>query len=419
MKRSCMTPAAGSLAICALLWLFTTPGYGADAGAGAVLELDDAVALALEHNPARAARRAQANALASVPSQAGALPDPWLTAEPGRAAMNQVKLGVTQALPYPGKRGLARDAAQYEADAAALDVQETALALTLDVTRAWYRVFYLDRALEIHHRSLDVVRQFIGVAEARYRVGQGLQQDVLLAQLELSKLLDGEIGLVGERRGAVAALNALLYRPPATPVTLPAQVDEGLAPVAAEEALVERALMARPKRAMQQRQVDAATAQVALARKDYRPDFMLGANYEWREDDTDMRSVMLAMSLPLRAGSRQDRALDQRNAELLARRYELQDMEATLAADVVSARADYERAREQARLLKEGVLPQAAQTVASMLAGYQVGKVDFLNLAQARITLHEYETRYWQVLSDARTALARLVATIGEEHVYE
>ncbi len=412
---------AVGLVAAALSGLFLTgpPGASAAEASNAVLDIDQAVQTALANNPGWAATRAQALATAEIPEQAGALPDPWLTAEPGRADMSQLKIGITQALPYPGKRNLARQAAEYRAEAAGFEATEGALVLTAQVKQVWWRLFTIDRALEIHHRNLDVMRRLIRVAETRYRVGQGLQQDVLLAQLELSKLFEEEIGLDGERRVAVAKLNALLDRSPATPVSLPVQTNENLPLVAQEQTLIDRALATRPLLAAQQRQVDAAAAQADLARKDYRPDFMVGANYEWRDGSTDMKSAMFAMSLPLRPGSRQDRVVSQRNAELLMQRYGLQDLEARLAADVAAARADYERAREQVGLVKNGVLPQASLMVASMLAGYQVGKVDFLNLAGAQITVFEYEIRYWRALGDAWTALAQLIATVGEEQVYE
>ena len=50
-----------------------------------------------------------------------------------------------------------------------------------------------------------------------------------------------------------------------------------------------------------------------------------------------------------------------------------------------------------------------------MLSGYQVNKVDFLNLIQSQITLYDYETRYWKSFSEAGQALARLTAAVGEE----
>jgi len=54
-----------------------------------------------------------------------------------------------------------------------------------------------------------------------------------------------------------------------------------------------------------------------------------------------------------------------------------------------------------------------------MLAGYQVNKVDFLNLVRSQITLFEYETQYWKALTEANQSLAQLNAAVGEEEIYE
>jgi outer membrane protein TolC len=59
-------------------------------------------------------------------------------------------------------------------------------------------------------------------------VGEGLQQDVLLAQLELSKLLDTEIRLTGAIDKAKAQLNALLDRPANQAFKIPVQIQENL-----------------------------------------------------------------------------------------------------------------------------------------------------------------------------------------------
>jgi len=112
----------------------------------------------------------------------------------------------------------------------------------------------------------------------------------------------------------------------------------------------------------------------------------------------DFLSVMFSMNLPLYAGTRQDKAVDQRTSQVLQNRYELDDVRSEVAAEVSRALADYQQSREQASLFKQGIIPQAAQTVASMLAAYQVNKVDFLNLVRAQITLFNYETRYWKAL---------------------
>ena len=51
----------------------------ARAASDAVLLPEDAVALALAHSPALAARQSRAEALAAVPSQVGTMPDPTLS----------------------------------------------------------------------------------------------------------------------------------------------------------------------------------------------------------------------------------------------------------------------------------------------------------------------------------------------------
>jgi len=152
----------------------------------------------------------------------------------------------------------------------------------------------------------------------------------------------------------------------------------------------------------------------------------VGAAYGLRQGDNpngssraDLASLMLGMSLPIYTGTRQDRAVDQRGAERLQQRFALADVLNRVEDAIGRALSDYRRGREKAELFKTAIIPQAQQTVSSMLAGYQVNKVDFLNVVRAQITLYNYETQYWNALSSARQAAARLVAAVGEESVYE
>ena len=61
-------------------------------------------------------------------------------------------------------------------------------------------------------------------------------------------------------------------------------------------------------------------------------------------------------------------------------------------------------AREAFSLFETGIIPQARQTVQSMLAAYQVSEVDFLNLVRSQITLADYEIQYWRSWSAANQA---------------
>jgi outer membrane protein TolC len=297
------------------------------------------------------------------------------------------------------------------------------LRLVHNVKAVWWNLFYLDRALDTAKRNLDLLRQFVEIAETKYAVGQGLQQDVLLAQVELSKLLDMEIRLVGMRRNEEARLNALLNRPDETGIRLPGEVDTDLPEVAAREVLMQAADENRPLLMSLRERVSAARTRQELAERDYYPDFMLGAAYGirsgsnplTREERPDFLTLGVTVTLPIYTDSRQDKASEQRRAELRQQQWLLDDKRAQVRAEISRALADFDRAREEVTLLKTAIVPQARQTVDSMRAGYVVNKVDFLNLVRAQITLYDYETQYWRVLSEANQALAALAAAVGRE----
>jgi outer membrane protein TolC len=188
-----------------------------------VLDIEQAVLIALEHNPGLAGLRAQAEAMHTRPLQAGALPDPMLslnamnlpadTFNTGQEPMTQMQVALSQSIPFPGKRGLKREAIEHKADASDAMLEERRTSLTGDVRSAWWQLMYQDRSL--------LMRDFVEIAQTKYRVGNGLQQDVLLAQLELSRMLDRELHIIGARQGNQARLNALLGRPTKRTVNLP------------------------------------------------------------------------------------------------------------------------------------------------------------------------------------------------------
>lgn len=402
------------------------------------LSLDGAVETALSKNAELSAAEANARALQAVPSQEGSLPDPVLglnvmnlptdTFDLNQEPMTQLQLTLSQAFPFPGKLGLRRAAAAHEADAATIRVNERRLSLTAQVRAAWWTLFYLDRALEIVDENQTLMREFNKIAQTKYEVGRGLQQDVLLAQLELSRLLDRELNLQGMRKAAQADLNKLLDQPADLRLQLTREPpSKALPEVPGEDELYRRAMESRPLLAVQRQLVEAAKTRRDLARKDYYPDFKLGAGYGYREGSNplsgeerpDFFSVMFSVNLPIYFKAKQDKAVDQRTSEVHRRQFDLEDTLRQVQAKISSHLADYRRAREQVMLFGTGIIPQAQQTVSSMLAGYQVNQVDFLNLVSAQITLYDYQIQYWKALNDGKAALAKLAAAAGMEALYE
>jgi cobalt-zinc-cadmium efflux system outer membrane protein len=407
----------------------------ADATEQSLLTLEAATQKVAQDNPDLAQMLARAKAMAAIPSQEGSLPDPQISFNAmslptnnfstRQEDMTQIGFGLSQAIPFPGKLALREQAALYEAEAATLSADELRLRLLSDVKTLWWQVFYLDRTMEIVDNNHTLLHQFVDIARSKYEVGEGLQQDVLLAQLELSKLLDQKITLTGMRRGTVAKLNALLDQPANNPVQLPATLSIQMPEIRQEDRLYQLAETSRPLLESDRQGINAAQSKLELAQKEVLPDFNVEAAYGARNNmpdgtrRSDLLSLGVSMNVPIFAGSKQNKMIDQRNSELMQQRYALQDRWNTVRAEITQSHSDYQRAKQQFVLFDTGIIPQARQTVASMLAGYQVNKVDFLNLVRSQITLFEYETQYWKALTEAQQALAQLCANVGEDDIYE
>lgn len=403
-----------------------------------VLTLDTAIDLAQQSNPGLAQRQAQAEAMSTLPSQLGSLPDPMISMglvnlptdslNTSQEAMTQWQLGISQEIPFPGKLALKQQAATERANASAFMTTEYKQQLIQYVTSYWWQLFYLEKTLAIISTNKTLLKQFIDIAETKYRVGHGLQQDVLLAQLELSKLLNREIELNSEREQMVIRLNTLLSRPTNTAIQLPAfqHIDTTLPEIKPVDEILDIAEQNRPFLLQQKHLIAAAAEDKALAEKDLLPDFKISAAYGLRQghnldgsDRSDMLSLQVGINVPLFADRKQKMAISQKNSELKQQQFAYQDSWNQVQSEIANYITQYQQARQQYSLLDTGILPQARQTIASMLSGYQVNKVDFLNLVRAQITLYDYETQLWLSLKTAKTALANIEASVGKDTFYE
>lgn len=426
-----------STIFCFITSIFQATGSFAIGGDSPV-SLERAVAAALVDNPGLAKMQARYEAMNEMPSQKGALPDPMIslgamnfptdTFDRDQEPMTQLKLQLTQMFPFPGKRGLREEAANLNALAANHALAEMRLMVVDHVKHKWWQIFYLDRALKTIESNQSLLRQFIDVAKKKYETGKGLQQDVLLAQLNLSQLIDKSVTVTAMRRKQSIMLNQLMDRPVEDTIFLYEDIDLSLPALQPQTQLHATALEVRPLLKEKQKLSLSAEKQLALSKKSYYPDFTLSIAYGDRTGNnpmpmggsrTDFVSLMVGVNVPLYTNSKQSSAISQKTSEFEKSRYEVLEHKRKVMAMISRAVTDYERAKEQRALYENGILPQARQTVQSMLAAYQVGQVDFLNLVRAQVTLFNYELVYWKTLAEAKQSLSKIQAEVGVESIYE
>ncbi|MEJ2335453.1 MAG: TolC family protein, partial [Gemmatimonadales bacterium] len=389
------------------------------------LSLDEAVSLAREANPALRAARLRADVAAERVPQAGALPNPMLgfglmnrqiqdfgsTAEP----MLQNRIEFSQRLPWPGKLGFSEERSKALANAGALDAEETEEALIARVKAVYYRLAFMDRALLIMEDTRELLREFLDVSSTLYAVGEGLQQDVLQAQVAVASMTEDITVMEQDRLATAARLNALLGREATTAIgelELPQPPGAELPPI---EALIELADAQRPGLQAARERARAAEAGYRAARRALYPDFTVGMAYSQRPQYNDWLSFMVGVSVPLWAGKSQlplRREMAAMQAEEEAHALDLYN---ETFARIAERRAEAERARKLVELYATSVLPQARAAVESSLSAYRVGKVDFMTLVQNELTVNRFEIENVRLAAEYQRAVAELEALVASD----
>ena len=299
-----------------VLLLFVTVSTGARAAPEATrdAQLQELIAEAARNNPEiRAAsherlaarhRVSPAGALDDPMLEAGVINAPWPDLRLNREEMTMKMLGLSQRLPFPGKRGLRRDIAAKNAESVAYAYEETVNRVARDVRVAYFELAFIVESARLVEKNKQVLEQFLRISESRYAVGQANQADVIKAQTQLSRMADELIKLGRERRVMEAELTLALGRESAAGAPVPAALRLREAPLQLE-ALRETALTQRPQLLGLRSLVDRSGKALDLARKDYYPDFDVKLSYGQRDRAPDgmrrdhMVSFTVAINLPV------------------------------------------------------------------------------------------------------------------------
>src|SRR6266581_2941165 len=171
---------------------FPVTGISAKAAAQSPIALEDLVREALQKNPAVQSALHSVEAQRRRVPQAKALPDPTVgIGWAGNITPFSVQSGdpssyravsASQQLLYPGKLKVRGEIASKEADAASSDYEAIRRRVTADVKTAFYEYWFFDKAIQTTLKDKELLTKLSQIAEARYRVGKGVQQDVLRSQ---------------------------------------------------------------------------------------------------------------------------------------------------------------------------------------------------------------------------------------------
>jgi outer membrane protein TolC len=392
--------------------------------------LPSLIAEALENNPEIQAAYQEREAAQQRVSPAEALDDPMLEAgvinaplasSPfNREDMTMKMIGLSQRLPFPGKRGLRKDVAAKDAEAIEQGYHETVNRVVHDLKTAYWDLGLTVEIIKLVEKNKQVLEHFLRIAEERYQVGQGSQADVLKAQTQVSRMLDRLLVLAREQPVLEAEIIRTLGRNMKGEILVPVPLQIQEVPLYLE-ALQQEALTHRPQLLALQSLTARNEKSVDLARRAYYPDFDVRLSYGQRDnmlDGTrrdDMVSMTVAVNLPVWRGNK----IEPRIMESQAMRdqtvslYQAQSNEIT--ARLRQQIAIAEQSLKSVKLYQTAILPQAKLTVESALAAYQVNRVDFLTLLDNQMTVFDFETNLVTVMANYNKALAEIDLLVGKK----
>ena len=379
---------------------------------------------ALANNPeVNVARERHIGALARVP-QAMALPEPKLTY---RYFVNEVEtrvgpqehgIGLSQTLPWFGKRGLQGDAATEAARAAQERIASIQNTVIAEVANAYYELFYLGQSIEIIRGNRDLVLHLERVARARYGAGAATHADVIRAQVELGTI-ENRLGSLEDRRAPLfARLNALLNRPTTETFVLPSILT--FAPVNyTDDELLAKVSLHNPDLRATSFEIEAAHRQRERANKNYLPDITLGLDYiatgdarmpGVQDSGDDALSATIGFTLPIWR-SKYDAGVKEADAMLRQQQFKRDQQLNTFHAETVTALFKLRDAQRQIDLYEKTLLPKANESLVATQRAYSTGAASFADTIDAQRMLLNFELSFARAITDhnqARIVLEKL-----------
>jgi outer membrane protein TolC len=378
---------------------------------------------AMANNPEIRAAEARVDVVKARTPAAGALDDPmfmyrnWGTplGRPWDWNQAQHMLMYQQSLPGPGKRTARTKVANQQAAESEAQIEIVKREIGVRVRKGYYDLLRSADEHRIHDQQMELSKQALQSATVKYTVGRVPQQDVLKAQIAMTRLADHLVMLDEEEEWARAELNTLMGRDPGAPLEVIGQY--GTARTLPNLDELERiALENRPELKAIGATRNVADAQLALARKGYTPDFTVAGGYMLMPEGSMFRNNYMAevtVSLPWLNRRKHNSEIkeaetaaavvqSEHNAQVNAAFLEIQQA-------LIRARA----AERSLRLYRDTLRPQAEAALKSAAAAYQHDRTDFLNLVDSQNMLLDVESSYFKAAANFDARIAELERAIG------
>ena len=397
------------------------------AASAQITSLNDLIQEAVSKNPVLLSLGYQITAQSARSEWIKVKPDPMFTNSTntdkypfryqslGEDPMNQVQFALGQEFPFPGKLKLKGKIEFSELERIKQNYNLAKVEIISRLKKAYYDLFLTTKSLEITKDVKTLLETLSNTVKAKYEVGNGNQQDLLKAHLEVSKLLEQVEILKKDRESFIAEINSIVVRPQGTDIESLEEISKQEIDYSQSE-LEELAKEEYPLLLSLRKEIEKNQHGVNLAKKEYFPNYSVEGGYGLRTGLFEpMYTVQLMTSVPLYFYSKQRKQVEEAVNSLKAAEENHHSIIVETQARVKDLFIQIEKNATLIDLLKTGIIPQAKLTLDASIAAYKVDKTDFLNVLDNIRAILDFQIDYYSRLTAYEKLAADLEVLIGRE----
>jgi hypothetical protein len=337
----------------------------------------------------------------------------------GQEGMTQAKVAITQMFPRGDTLAIKSQQLQTQSEAFPYQRIDRESKVAVTVGSLWLDAYQMQQSIALIERNKSLFEQLVDVAEVGYAsaLGKTRQQDVIQAQLELTRLED-RLNLLEQHKSRyhgmllpwlndIAITDELISQTSLnTDVTLHNIVVSQQLPEIEliNSDLVTKVQGLQPQKLVRyfshhpsvialEKKINASKSGIKLAEQKYKAQWGVNASYGYRADDdmgrsrADLFSVGVTFDLPIFTENRQDQELKSAVSTTEAVKTEKVLLLRELLAAFVSAKGRLLRLQDRQTLYREKLLPQIHDQAEASLSAYTNDDGDFSEVVRARIAV--------------------------------
>ena len=330
-------------------------------------------------------------------------------------------ISFAQPFQFPGKKTLASEIANTNAEALLAQSEATYLQLGAQLSSLFFGALASQKQLQVLRDSVVRLEMIKGVAKARYSNNAAAYVEYLNAQVAQSAAQADQFNAERQLDVAIKSINTLVGRHAREKLVLRADVRRALTNVPTLLELEDYAETSHPSLKSSSLQLEAARKGVDLAKKAYLPDFqVIGSSYTPRGPFAANNGAMcyqleVDLIMPLYFFSKEKDGVEQaQRSQAAAEAGNISNRQQSVLG-VNTAYAVYEQARNQTQFLRDRQVPQADAAYKVGLTQYSNNGNGFNDLLIAQTQLRNLEIALAQAESNLMQAQAVLYVSAGKE----